>query len=71
MEIELCGYKVQIDEEDYDRVMALHWGIVEKPTGASFKVSEIIKQLKNNAKINNISHVSVSVGAKSMKQTLS
>ena len=27
MEIELCGYKVQIDEEDYDRVMALHWGI--------------------------------------------
>lgn len=27
MEIELCGYKVQIDEEDYERVMALHWGI--------------------------------------------
>ena len=27
MEIELCGYKVQIDEEDYERVMALKWGV--------------------------------------------
>ena len=27
MEIELCGYKVQIDEEDYNRVMALKWSI--------------------------------------------
>lgn len=25
MEIELCGYKVQIDEEDYDRVTNLCW----------------------------------------------
>ena len=43
-------------------------GIVEKPTGASFKVSELVKLLKNSAKIPDISQVSVSVGAKSMKQ---
>lgn len=45
------------------------WGIVEKPSGASFKVSELMKLLKNSAKINEISYVSVSIGAKSMKQT--
>jgi len=44
------------------------WGIVEKPTGASFKVSELVKLLKNSAKMPDISQVSVSVGAKSMKQ---
>lgn len=44
------------------------WGIVEKPTGASFKVSELLKLLKNSAKMPDISLVSVSVGAKSMKQ---
>lgn len=45
-------------------------GIVEKPTGASFKVSELIKLLKNSAKMPDISQVSVSVGAKSMKHAL-
>jgi len=44
------------------------WGIVEKPSGASFKVSELLKLLKNSAKISDITHVSVSIGAKSMKQ---
>jgi len=44
------------------------WGIVEKPSGASFKVSELLKLLKNSAKVTDISHVSVPVGAKSMKQ---
>ena len=43
------------------------WGIVEKPTGASFKVSELLKLLKNSSKISDISPVSVAVGAKSMK----
>jgi cell division protein FtsA len=46
----------------------VRWGIVEKPTGASFKVSELLKLLKNSAKMPDISQVSVSVGAKSMKQ---
>ena len=46
----------------------VRWGIVEKPSGASFKVSELLKLLKNSAKISDITHVSVSVGAKSMKQ---
>src|SRR5664279_3734336 len=44
------------------------WGIVEQPSGASFKVSELLKLLKNSAKVTDISHVSVPVGAKSMKQ---
>ncbi|MFT3754261.1 MAG: cell division protein FtsA [Paludibacter sp.] len=43
------------------------WGIVEKPTGALFKVSELVKLLKNSSKMPDISQVSVSVGAKSMK----
>jgi cell division protein FtsA len=46
----------------------VRWGIVEKPSGASFKVSELLKLLKNSAKMTDITHVSVSVGAKSMKQ---
>jgi len=46
----------------------VRWGIVEKPSGASFKVSELLKLLKNSAKISDITHVSVSIGAKSMKQ---
>lgn len=43
------------------------WGIVDKPSGASFKVSEILKLLKNSAKMQDISLVSVAIGAKSMK----
>jgi len=46
----------------------VRWGIVEKPSGASFKVSELLKLLKNSAKMNDINQVSVSLGAKSMKQ---
>lgn len=45
----------------------VRWGIVEKPSGASFKVSELLKLLKNSAKMPDISQVSVSVGAKTMK----
>ena len=47
----------------------VRWGIVEKPSGASFKVSELLKLLKNSAKMPDISQVSVSIGAKTMKQT--
>jgi cell division protein FtsA len=43
------------------------WGIVDKPSGASFKVSELLKLLKNSAKMQDISLVSASIGAKSMK----
>jgi len=46
----------------------VRWGIVEKPSGASFKVSELLKLLKNSARMPDITQVSVSVGAKSMKQ---
>lgn len=46
----------------------VRWGIVEKPSGASFKVSELLKLLKNSAKMADISQVSVSICAKSMKQ---
>jgi len=45
------------------------WGIVDKPSGASFKVSELLKLLRNSSKLPDISQVSVPVGAKSMKQT--
>ncbi len=43
-------------------------GIIEKPSGASFKVSELLRLIKNSSGISDISQVSVSVSAKSMKQ---
>ena len=42
-------------------------GIVEQRTGASSKVIELKKLLQNSSKIQDISMVSVGVGAKSMK----
>lgn len=42
-------------------------GIVDKPTGASYKMSEIVKLLINSSKLRDITQVSVSLGAKSMK----
>lgn len=45
----------------------IKWGIVDKPTGASYKVSELLKLLKNSARIPEVTQVSVSLGAKSMK----
>jgi len=46
----------------------VRWGIIEKPSGASFKVSELLRLIKNSAVMPDITHVSVSVSAKSMKQ---
>jgi cell division protein FtsA len=59
---------VKIWSEESKASDDVRWGIVEKPSGASFKVSELLKLLKNSAKMPDISQVSVSVGAKSMKQ---
>lgn len=59
---------LKIFSEESKTADDIRWGIVEKPSGASFKVSELLKLLKNSAKISDITHVSVSIGAKSMKQ---
>lgn len=59
---------VKILSEESKPADEVRWGIVEKPSGASFKVSELVKLLKNSAKLPDITQVSVSVGAKSMKQ---
>lgn len=58
---------VRILSEESKPADDIKWGIVEKPSGASFKVSELLKLLKNSAKMQDISLVSVAVGAKSMK----
>ena len=58
---------VKILSEESKPSEDVKWGIVEKPTGASFKVSELLKLLKNSSKIGDVSLVSVGVGAKSMK----
>ncbi|MHB9054679.1 MAG: cell division protein FtsA [Paludibacteraceae bacterium] len=42
-------------------------GIVEKMTGAAFKVNEITKLLQNSLKLDQISKVSISVNARTMK----
>lgn len=43
------------------------WGIVEKPSGASYKLNELLKLLRNSSHLTDISKASVAVGAKSMK----
>jgi cell division protein FtsA len=58
---------LRIVSEESKTADDVKWGIVEKPSGASFKVNELLKLLKNSSKIQDISHVSVSVGAKSMR----
>ncbi len=58
---------VKVLSEESKPSEEVKWGIVDKPTGASFKVSELLKLLKNSSKIPDISPVSVAVGAKSMK----
>lgn len=59
---------LRITSEESKHSEDVKWGIVEKPTGASFKVSELLKLLKNSSKSTDITQVSVSVCAKSMKQ---
>ncbi len=58
---------VKVFSEESKPSDEVKWGIVEKPTGASFKVSELLKLLTNSSKIGSISLVSVAVGAKSMR----
>jgi len=48
MEIELCGYKVLIDDEDYEKIIKYNWYIT-KPNGKTFvyfsrMVSDISKR---------------------------
>lgn len=64
----LADDSLKILSEEYKVSDDIKWGIVEQPSGAAFKVSEIQKLLQNSAKISDISMVSVGIGAKSMKQ---
>lgn len=43
------------------------YGIVEQSSGASFKINELLHLLENSANVRDIDYISVSVGAKSMK----
>ncbi|HLP05329.1 MAG TPA: cell division protein FtsA [Paludibacter sp.] len=45
----------------------IKYGIIEKASGAAFKVNELIKLLQNSAKIPDILNVSASIGARTMK----
>lgn len=45
----------------------IRYGIIEQGSGAAFKLSELLRMLENSAKLRNIDYLSVSVGAKSMK----
>lgn len=45
----------------------IRYGIVEQGSGAAFKLNELIRLLENSARLHDIDYVSVSVGAKSMK----
>jgi len=45
----------------------IKYGIVEQSSGAAFKLNELIRMLENSARLKDIDYISVSVGAKSMK----
>lgn len=45
----------------------INHGVVEQASGASFKIHQALKLLQNSARMNDIEHVSVSIGAKSIR----
>jgi len=45
----------------------IRYGLVEQSSGAAFKLNEMIRLLENSARIQEIDYISVSVGAKSMR----
>jgi cell division protein FtsA len=45
----------------------INHGVVEQSSGASFKIHQVLKLLQNSARLNDIEHISLSVGAKSIK----
>ena len=45
----------------------IKYGIVEQSSGAAFKLNELIRMRENSARLKDIDYISVSVGAKSMK----
>jgi len=45
----------------------VRYGLVEQGSGAAFKLNELIHLLENSARIQDIEYISVSVGAKSMR----
>jgi cell division protein FtsA len=65
----------EIQEDGYLKISGLEskpaddirYGIVEQGSGAAFKLNELIRLLENSARLHDIDYISVSVGAKSMK----
>jgi len=45
----------------------VRYGVVEQVSGAAFKLSELLKLLENSSRVQDIDYISVSVGAKSMR----
>ncbi len=45
----------------------VRYGIIEQGSGAAFKLNELLKMLENSARLKDVDYISVSVGAKSMK----
>lgn len=48
----------------------IKYGVVEQSSGASFKIHQALRLLQNSARLNEIEQVSVSVGAKSVKNVV-
>jgi cell division protein FtsA len=65
----------EIQEDGYLKISGLEskpaddvrYGLVEQGSGAAFKLNELIHLLENSARIQDIEYISVSVGAKSMR----
>lgn len=65
----------EIQEDGFLRISGIEsksaddvkYGIVEQGSGAAYKLNELIHLLENSARLRDVEYVSVSVGAKSMK----
>lgn len=45
----------------------INHGVVEQSSGASFKIHQVLKLLQNSARLNEIERISISIGAKTIK----
>ncbi len=65
-EIQEDGY-LKIHSVESKPADDIRYGIVEQGSGAAFKLNELIHLLENSARLPEVEYVSVSVGAKSMR----
>lgn len=71
----ITAMAAEVDEDNFLKILGVEskpandvrYGVVEQATGAAFKINELLKMLENSTRIPDINFLSVSVGARSMR----